>query len=512
MDKQLMNELLEIGKLIDDLDELILSNNGGFDDKYLNHIFTIERSLDKFNAYELTSSLKIIYLYTEANYKAILRGMADTGFEKLQLSSQWVKKYTSYDDFLFNNYIQRIRAYREALRLTEANDKLNLHYISQIYVNLANVYIEMGRVVEAIQELKNVEKLVGDFPMARGNLAIKHFSLAQRVTDRKIMRFLIEKGFSELKIVCDEATSDMIPIDALEMFYDWEKYMENVLDTNLSDVESWSVNQDVDDEYKTWSAQNNLSLNYINVICKKGNIDDVQMINMGMGYFGTERNMEYYSWFNTIKQEYNMARYFLYQIENSDTTSLVHESQRYNILINTLDYPAIGFKTELLKVALKTAFSVLDKIGLFCCKFHNQSIPTHRIDFHKWYKEIEFEVALDGPFNALYWLSKDLDLKNGEFKEIRLLRNCIEHRFIRILDYYDTPLIDELIDKDKYEYTISYTDLESITFTTLHLVRTAIFYMASGFNIEFNRFYYGDREEKVFIPLLLGTYDDEWKN
>lgn len=370
----------------------------------------------------------------------------------------------------------------------------------------------MRRVVEAIEELRNVENLVGDFPMARGNLAIKHFSLAQRVTDRKIMRFLIEKGLSELRIICDKATPDMVPLDVLDLFYEWERYMENTLDTNLANIEPWSEEQDVVDEYKVWSAQNHLSLNYVNIIYAEGNIDNVQMINMGIGYFGVENDMEYYSWFNTIKQEYNMARYFLYQIENSKSTSLVHESQRHNILVNTLDYPSIGFKTELLKIALKTAFSVLDKIGLFCCKFHNLSLPVHRIDFHKWYKEIEFEVALNSPFNALYWLSKDLDLKNGELKEIRLLRNSIEHRFIRVLDYYNLSLIDELTKMDKYEYKISYSDLKLATYKTLRLVRTAIFYMASGFNIEFNRFYYGDREEKIFMSLLLGTYDDGWKN
>ena len=190
----------------------------------------------------------------------------------------------------------------------------------------------------------------------------------------------------------------------------------------------------------------------------------------------------------------------------------VHESQRNNILINTLDYPALGYRTELLKVSLKTAFSVLDKIGLFCCNFHKQKIPTHRIDFHKWYKEIELEVALGSPFNALYWLSKDLDHKAGNMKVIRKLRNCIEHRFIRILDLYDVPLDEELADDNKYEYIVSYSCLLDVAYETLRLVRNAIFYMANGFNIEYNRVYYGDKNGKLFIPLHLDIYDDEWKN
>ncbi|GIO22846.1 hypothetical protein J11TS1_14270 [Oceanobacillus sp. J11TS1] len=154
----------------------------------------------------------------------------------------------------------------------------------------------------------------------------------------------------------------------------------------------------------------------------------------------------------------------------------------------------------------------MDKIGLFCCKFHQQEIPTYKIDFQRWYKEIELDVALGSPFNALYWLSRDLDGKTGDFKNIRLLRNCMEHRYIRVLDYYDKSLDEELADTNKYEYKISYSNLKKITYDTIRLVRNAIIYMASGFNVEYNRVYYGEKSEGVFLPLYLSIYEDEWKN
>jgi hypothetical protein len=503
-----MVELMDIGSIVDELDENKLSNV----DSVLMYISTIEEKFDSIDIEQLDSIQKIVYLYTQANYIAILHHISYTKFEQIQQVSKFMKEYKDYDDFAFENFSLRIKSYREAISLSKENDDLSPLYVSQIYVNLANVYNEMGRTVESIEELKKVENLVNLFPMARANLAIKHLSLSEKVTNRSVMRFLIEKGISELEDSCKNVGSDDIPIDILGQFNEWKRYMEEVIDTSLSDVEPWSVQLDVDDDYKAWSASRNLALNYLNIIYDYGNVDDVQMIDMGLGYFRKENNMEYYSWFNIIKQEYNMARYFLYQIDFLRDELNVHESQRYNILINTLDYSALGYRTELLKVSLKTAFSVLDKIGLFCCNFHKQKIPTHRIDFHRWYKEIELEVALASPFNALYWLSKDLDRKAGNMKVIRQLRNCIEHRFIRVLDIYDVPLDEELADDNKFEYTVSYSNLLNVAYDTLRLVRNAIFYMANGFNIEYNRVYYGDKNGRIFMPLHLDTYDDEWKN
>ncbi|PEP14043.1 LA2681 family HEPN domain-containing protein [Bacillus wiedmannii] len=512
MNEQLMVELHGIGLLVDKLDEHFLSNRTSIDKDALNYISTIEEKFRAINIEQLENDLKVVYLYTKANYKAILKIMADTNFEVIHDGSMLVKQYNDYDDFVFKNYALRIKAYREAIRLSKLSKKLDNLFVSQIYVNLSNVYVEMGRIVESIEELKKVEHLVEHFPMARGNLAIKHMELTNKITDRTVMKFLIEQGLAELEDVCVSATPDDIPFDILQLFHRWERYMEDSVDNYLSNDEPWSEKNDVDDSYKVWSAERNLALNYVNIIYKKGNVDDVHMINMGVAYFNNKNNMEYYSWFNTIKQEYNISRYFLYQIDSMREDMTIHESQRFNTIINTLDYPAIGYRTELLKISLKTAFSVLDKIGLFCCKFHKQNIRVQQIDFHKWYKEIELEVALRSPFNALYWLSKDLDFKSGDMREIRLLRNCIEHRYIRVLESHDTLISEELADNSKYEYTVSYSDLESATYETLRLVRRAIFYMANGFNVEYNRVYSGESQDELFIPLLLDTYDDEWKN
>lgn len=117
-------------------------------------------------------------------------------------------------------------------------------------MNLANVYVEMGRTVESICELINVTGLVDYFPMAKANLAIKHVTLAERVSDISIMKILIERGLAKLEQVTINATPDEIPIEILNQFLEWERYMENILDLYLSEVETWEDSNYVIDDYK----------------------------------------------------------------------------------------------------------------------------------------------------------------------------------------------------------------------------------------------------------------------
>lgn len=508
----MFEKLKEVGVIIDELD--ICSKDKDVQVKRLD-LTLIERIENRLYSVDLESMENdelVIYHYTNSNYHAILKCLAIKDFELMKQISIVVKKFESLDDFVFKNYSERIEEHRKAIRLLGKETGLSNIYISQIFVNLANTYLEMGRVMESIQELMNAQNIVKGFPMARANLAMKHYSLSTRTTEMSVMRFLMDRGLEIIRDVADNAEPEFVPLDILENFYEWELYFERSIDTNLRDVEPWSASEDVEDQYNNWSVKRNLTLNYINVIYPFGNVDNLHMPNMGLGYFTKDKNMEYYAWFNTIKQEYNMARYWLFQISKLECDSTIHESQKHNVIINTLDYPAVGYKTELLKTSLKTAFSVLDKIGLFCCHFHNRNMPIHRVDFHKWYKEIEMHIALGSPFNALYWLSQDLDMSKGEMRNLRLLRNYLEHRYLRVLESYAIPLSEELSDKNKYEYKISYVDLEKKAYETLILVRNAIFYMANGFNLEFNKGYYDHENWKNFIPLTLGKYNDEWKN
>lgn len=506
-----MSLLSNIGKLVDKLDIELVTKGKNIDVENIDVVRDIESMFSSIELTKLSDDEKVVYYYTHSNYLFVLQEISNEMFCYMKENSNFLKEYNNNHDFKYNNYFKRAYDYREAIKFIDSGTKLPLKYTSQIYVNYANLLLEMGRIIESIQVLVNRRNFEDNFPMADANLALKYYALAKIVTNNSNRRFIMDKSLEMLTKTLEKATEESMPKDILEKLYDWEVQIEKTIDQTLLKTKPWDKSEDVNASYKEWCAKNNLSLNYINIVCSKGNIDNLHIPNMGAGYFNEKYNMEYYSWFNTIKQEYNMARYFLYQIKDMENFSSLHESQNYNEIVNTLDYPAVGYKTELMKISIKTSFSILDKIGLFCCHFHEQEINVKHIDFHKWYSKIKLTVALKSPFKPLYWLSRDLDITNGFMKDIRLLRNKIEHRYLRVLEDYNVPLSEEL-EKQKYEYRISIENLEKKSYETLDFVRSAIFYLANGLNIEFDTFYNDPKRKDAFLPLIVDEYEDEWKN
>ena len=296
------------------------------------------------------------------------------------------------------------------------------------------------------------------------------------------------------------------------------------LDSNYADVNIYSdipddwANDIADDlnignsEYKKWCRDKQLVLSFRNLFQNCSISDDIHLPNMGISYFAKDQTLSYYSWYNTLKQEYNQARYNLYCVENSDELD-VHESQEYILLINTLDYPAIGYRTELLKSAMREAYGVLDKIGLLCNDFvRGKNMPARKISFINWFQGIEEEIQIYDIFTPLYWVAKDIS-KDGAFVNLRKMRNVIEHRYLRVVEHSKISLDEELSDDDKMEYTVGFSDLRKQTYSILRLIRALLFYVVIAFNSCYLKaMETSERENKIFIPLALDFYDDEWKN
>lgn len=53
-----------------------------------------------------------------------------------------MKEYKDNDDFVFDNFVLRIKNYRYAISFLKESDELSPLYVLRIYVNLANVYNE----------------------------------------------------------------------------------------------------------------------------------------------------------------------------------------------------------------------------------------------------------------------------------------------------------------------------------------------------------------------------------
>ena len=511
----MLEKVFEIGGVMDELDYKMMNKNS-VDQSILDLLNVIEKEFKECedDKEKMNSVEKIAYRYTLANYYFNLLRLIQNDFGLVKKYSSILKRFKDSKEAYLQLNIECVELYREALDIFHKNpeNKINPEYIAQISTNLGNLYFNMGRIVGAIKLLKETAESTNQFPMAFGNYALKCFSLIDYCTDNIKNKYLLEKAIKNLNYLLDDETeSQLIDSDQVAAFEHWRKYILETDKIFFSDTEPWDINFDINQPYKDWCASKSLALNYINIVSENGNVDDLHIPDMGMHYWGKdEGKMTYYAWFNIIKQEFNFSRYQLYQVENEEYFN--HESQEKNILINSLDYPSHGYKTEKLKSSLKSAYAILDKVGLFCGHFFEIDTKPVRIDFNSWYKSVKIKVATESPFKSLYWLSKDFDFEEGHYKDIRRLRNVIEHRYLRVLDYTVIPLSSELNNRDKYEYNVSYNDLLEATYETLKLTRSAIFYMVNGFNIQYKTALESMTEREIFLPLNLDEYEDEWKN
>jgi hypothetical protein len=431
-------------------------------------------------------------------------------------------EYKSDDEIIYDFTVLRMDYLRNVLKIYDLSKKIevNKELIAQVRVNLANLYLETGRIVESIEELENCKFTLG---MALGNYAAKLYQLSTYVLDKTEQKELLIHAKYYYSMLSKNGSNDpWMPKDIYESFKQAETYVSLVLedcfsdtvvfkDLEASDLKEFDIKEN---QYRLWCRENQLALSVDNIYQKKSLGDDIHLPNFGIGYFAEDNTLTYYSWFNTLKQEFNLARYNLYITDHYTSYCDVHESQENILLINTLDYPAVGYHTELLKSSLKTAYGVLDKIGMFShCFVEGKNKEIRRVDFYSWYKGIENEIALHSGFSALHWMARDLDHKDGSYKTYRLLRNVIEHRYLRVLDNYGVPLDVELQDKNKMEYKISYSNLREQVVFVLKYIRAALFYLVFALNICYlNSMNECEEENKIFIPLGLSFYDDEWKN
>ncbi len=508
--------LTQIGSDIDKLQQL--NYNEASLEKIYSLINTIESQL--LNESEWTSDLnnQIVFYYIKANYMAVLIEILQYHGASV-LSIEPYVKFSSSREMIYEYTLQRISLYRKALDLYSSSTahKISEIWMNQVRVNLANMYSEIGRTVEALEILEPIKDTFG---MARINYASKLYQISSFMLDKSEQKELLVNAMdyygSTIESYPDRQKFDPIPDDIFQSIQSAYTTIEEEINTSYANTKIYT---DIPDDlhtgniaYKNWCRDRKLILSFRNLFQKCSTCDDIHLPNMGISYFAKDNTLSYYSWYNTLKQEYNQARYYLYCVDRFDEMD-THESQTYIMLINTLDYPAIGYRTELLKSAMKTAYGVLDKIGLLCNDFvRGKNMPARKISFINWFEGIEEEIQIHNKFTPLYWVAKDIS-KDGAFANLRKMRNVIEHRYLRVVDQSQTTLEEELSDDDKIEYTVSFSDLQDQTYSILRLIRALLFYVVMAFNVCYlDAMEMCKRENKIFIPLRLDFYDDEWKN
>jgi hypothetical protein len=127
----------------------------------------------------------------------------------------------------------------------------------------------------------------------------------------------------------------------------------------------------------------------------------------------------------------------------------------------------------------------------------------------------------NGPFRALYWVSKDLfedsfkDVAQPDAIALHHLRINLEHRYTKVHEWLlptegrQQPTKDIFV--DTLAYSISRSDLEARVLRLLKLVRAALIYLCLGMQVEERHRASRRRSKRFLASQTLPTVADRWK-
>jgi hypothetical protein len=183
---------------------------------------------------------------------------------------------------------------------------------------------------------------------------------------------------------------------------------------------------------------------------------------------------------NRLKCEFGHARnlYYLAKVKPSD----FFESQNYDMCLTELfENEVSGSRSEYLRSAFKSCFSILDKIAVGLCDLYAFEVRLkENIYFHSFWKNnkrrwSEINLANNYPLFSLYHQAQDLNSTTGEWSFYRDWRNALEHgsfALFRTKDTYD-PL--GAFDSNFKVLKVEYDYFENQVLKLLQFTRSAIF-------------------------------------
>jgi len=151
-----------------------------------------------------------------------------------------------------------------------------------------------------------------------------------------------------------------------------------------------------------------------------------------------------FGFYNQLKQEFVSARWLCFE---GVSERRAHFSDHGTYLYDTLSIPAYSLPVEKTKVALRMAYSLLDKIAFFINDYFRVGLPEKAVSFRSVWHERRgdpkplapvFNDRPNWPLRGLYWLSKDIyepafqEVAEPEAEGLAELRNHIEHKYCQV--------------------------------------------------------------------------------
>lgn len=402
----------------------------------------------------------------------------------------------------FNNreHINAIKSYRKCLKVNCSDKNLQNNILKQCYTNIGNMFSESGRIIFAINSWKKALEIYPNFGMAQGNIGVGLVEYAKNLYDNShaflISRYayiFLKKSIASLDVYSEAKLQFKFYTEMLESHYSAESLISELQFPNyFEDISEQEI------QYKKWILKNSLFLNPLNDVYYDSFVAH-DIIHLPAITASVYEPPKYHGLFNEIKQQYVSARYMYYTYLQKEFDYEKDCSDGENLLIDTLDYALYGYKYELLRTAYKNLYSVLDKIAFFMNDYFKLNHTERSISFNTiWYEQKQknkacikpkIESLSNNPLRGLYYLSKDfysydfdyLNVADTDAQELADLRNCLEHRYVKITQYKNNPTETERYDTLAYQITID--EFKRKTKKLLLYVREAIIYLSLAVHI-----------------------------
>ncbi|MCF8716374.1 hypothetical protein JM658_16205 [Joostella atrarenae] len=444
------------------------------------------------NQEEFSDDDKMTFHYNVAN-----------GWSYLQQLTQHINS----DEFWsFNLKELEQQAINLRLALSFSEKSKNKHKKCEILTNLGNLFSHLGRFSEAQLYWQRVLKIDSSFGMAFGNIGFGLFHYAQILYDNGHQLLFFKFAYEYLK----KAVNSDIYEDAKLAFKNIINHLESIIDKrdleNIQDLKDFSIGTTKQErEYRKWCLENQLFLNPLNDIVTE-NIAGHDCLLLPTMILKFDKPPIYQTIFNQIKQEFVSARHLLFEGLNQKEP---HYSDKDNLQLDTLDFAIYSYSSEKIKIAFRLCYSILDKIGYLLNDYLNLGFKPDKVTFRGIWSIYDRKVKAyklnpmisqtqNWAFRGLYWLSKDLYEKSEKFsstiepeaKELAHIRNFIEHKSFKIIEFGKNGLLDNGL-----TYMIERAEFEQKTLNLIKLIRASMIYLSLGINLE-------EKKKEIKNPVL----------
>tara|TARA_R110002124_G_scaffold286175_2_gene466245 strand:- start:554 stop:2083 length:1530 start_codon:yes stop_codon:yes gene_type:complete len=377
---------------------------------------------------------------------------------------------------------------------------------SQILTNLGSLFSHIGRFSEAQLYWQKVLKIDSSFPMAHGNIGFGLFHYAKILYDNGHQVLFFKFAHKYLK----KSINSDIYEDAKLAFKSIIDLLESIITKedleDIQDLKGFSLGTtEQESEYRKWCLKKRLFINPLNDITTE-NIAGHDCLLLPTMTLKFNKPPIYQTIFNQIKQEFVSARHLLYSGLNE---SELHYSDKDNLQLDTLDYAVYSYSSEKTKIAFRICYSIFDKIGYLLNDYLNLGFKPENVKFRtiwsvydkktKSYKLNPKVIQTQNwALRGIYWLSKDLFTRDKEFsstiepeaQELAQIRNFIEHKSFKIIDFGETAILD-----DGLTYVIGRSEFEEKTINLMKLTRASMIYLSLAINLE-------EKKKEITNPVL----------